>query len=76
MARMIPPRYDSQTINYGEKFLFQRFKKARDIDDWFVLHSLLVQQHINQRYGEIDIVVLAPKYGIFCLEGKAHIKSV
>ena len=74
MARMIPPRYDSQTINYGEKFLFQRFKKAKNIDDWFVLHSLLVQQHINQRYGEIDIVVLAPKYGIFCLEVKGSHK--
>ena len=31
MARMIPPRYDSQGINYGEKFLFQQFNKAKDI---------------------------------------------
>ena len=70
MARMIPPRYNPLNKNYGEKHVFELFDQSQDTSGWIVLHSLIQQKHIKRKYGEIDFLVLAPKYGIFCLEVK------
>ncbi len=70
MARMLPPRYDTENINYGEKIIFDGFKKSKNTDSWIILHSVLQQKHIKNKFGEIDFIVLAPELGIFCLEVK------
>ena len=56
MAQMVPSRPPSPFDNYGEKFVFKLFENSTETDDWIILHSLLLQKHINQRYGEIDFV--------------------
>ena len=70
MAKLLPPRYLPSSPNRGEEIIFNKFIKSNDTDDWFVLNSLLQQAHVRKKYGEIDFVVLAPRYGIFCLEVK------
>ncbi len=72
MAIMIPPRHKECT--YGEKLVFNRFKESKNTEDWFVLHSLLFQDHQQKKFGEIDFVVIAPNYGVFALEIKSSKK--
>jgi len=70
MAKLFPPRYQPSNPNRGEKNIFDKFEKSKDTNDWYVLNSLLQQKHIEKKYGEIDFVILAPGYGIFCIEVK------
>ena len=70
MAKLLPPRYRPLKPNKGEKTIFKMFEDSNGTDDWFVLNSLLQQRHVGKKYGEIDFLVLAPGYGIFCIEVK------
>ncbi|MDD4382541.1 MAG: NERD domain-containing protein [Candidatus Shapirobacteria bacterium] len=71
MIRLIPPLLSSENKSSGERKLFNLFLKSGNTDDWTVLHSLNLSEHINQICGEIDFLVLAPNLGIFCLEVKS-----
>ena len=71
MSQMIPYRHDHEIKSSGEKIFFRKLKQEPNTEDWFVLHSLLEQQHISRKYGEIDFLVLAPNIGIFVLEVKS-----
>ena len=76
MATMIPPRYAPLKENFGEELVFKLLNDSTGTTDWIVLHSLLQQKHIKRKYGEIDFLVMAPEYGIFCLEVKGSYKIV
>jgi len=68
MARMIPPFYDDRLdLSHGEKKIFEQFKKLDD--EYVVLHSLGIAQHIEKVFSEIDFVILCSQ-GILCLEVK------
>jgi len=71
MARMIPPRIADDIRSSGERLTFDKLKQADNSKDWVVLHSLSLEKHTRQLYGEIDFLALAPGLGIFCLEVKA-----
>ena len=69
MARMIPPGYTYKTPA-GEKDLFNKLKQDPDAEGWVVLHSLDIKKHQSKIEGELDMVVLAPKLGVLCVEVK------
>ena len=71
MAIMIPLRYDPNNCTKGEGILFDRFNKSKNTDNCYIMHSYLLQDHRNQKYGEIDFLILAPNYGIFIIEVKS-----
>lgn len=54
----------------GEYLVYRAFKRDRATDDWFVLHSVYLQDHVRNLSGEIDFLVLVPNKGIFVLEVK------
>ena len=69
MAIMIPDVCPLDTSN-GEKEIFRRLQKDSSTNDWFVLHSLDIAQHLRQERGEADFIVIVPQKGILCLEVK------
>lgn len=72
MARMLPPMLDPECRSPGEQEIFRRLKKCPDTNDWVVLHSLDVSNHVRQVSGEADFVIIVPRMGVLCLEVKAH----
>lgn len=70
MARMIPSVISPSTKSAAERRIFKWFKEAEGTEDWVVFHSLGIAQHQTLIQGEVDFLVVAPKYGIFALEVK------
>lgn len=68
MAIMIPNKLDPTTRSTGEKRVFEWFSKSEGIDKWYVFHSFRLEW---VKLPELDFVVIAPPYGIICLEVKA-----
>lgn len=70
MPKMIPTIISKNTESDAEKKLFAQFETLKNCDDWVVFHSFGVENHLNKKRGEVDFIVLAPKYGVFFLEVK------
>ena len=70
MARMIPSVISPETKSGAEKKIFKWFENANNTDDWVVFHSLGIAHHQTLIEGEVDFLVIAPKFGIFALEVK------
>ena len=71
MARMIPSYVDSEQSPPGEVEVFELLR-VEGPEDWIVLHSLDLPQHVRQVEGEIDFLILAPGGAVVCLEVKSH----
>ncbi len=71
MARMIPPHISPDCPSPGEIKLFHKIRNEHGTEDWIILHSLDISNHIKQVSGECDFVVIIPQKGILCLELKA-----
>lgn len=81
MARMIPPilvknsgtNY-TNSIPWGERHIFDLFNKDDKekglMKSWVVFHSLKVARHTVNISGELDFVVLIPRFGVLCIEIK------
>jgi hypothetical protein len=52
----------------GEKMVYNAL--VRDCPDYIVLHSVFLNRHVKKISGEIDLLVLIPGEGFFCLEVK------
>jgi hypothetical protein len=52
----------------GEKMVYNTI--VRDCPEYIVLHSVFLNRHIKNISGEIDLLVLIPGQGFFCLEVK------
>lgn len=52
--------------------MFLRLKQDPGCDNWIVLHSLDIANHVRQVQGEADFVIIVPGQGVLCLEVKAH----
>jgi hypothetical protein len=73
MSTMIPPYYDPSKVNsQAERDLFERLRDEPGTEEWTVLHSLALAEHLRQRAGEIDFLVITP-LGVFVLEVKGGI---
>lgn len=59
----------------GEKSIYASLLENRETDDWIVLHSLGLADHIRQVEGEVDFVVIIPNVGVLVIEVKSH-KSI
>lgn len=70
MARMLPSRIAPEVTSSAERRVYEWFENDPATDGWIVLHSLGLSRHEKLLYGEVDFVVLAPRYGVFCLEVK------
>lgn len=70
MSIMLPSYLSESTHSQAEKKIYGWFKDSVNTNSWYVLHSVGLAQHKRFIYGEIDFIVLAPGYGIFCLEVK------
>ena len=71
MSRMIPSFISPDVISRGEREIFELLQNSPETEDWIVLHSLNIPKHLARPNHEIDFVVLAPGYGVFCLEVKS-----
>lgn len=56
----------------GEKAVYAGLCESEDTDEWFVLHSLDIADHVRQVEGEADFVVIVPGTGIIVIEVKSH----
>lgn len=76
MPNMIPKRIDPDTLSPGEIEFFNRISQEPDISDWTILHSLNIapSYHQTRFMGEIDFLVIIPKFGLLAIEIKAHRK--
>ncbi len=73
MSRMIPPTIDNSIAKlHGESIVFNKFKRLElnENQDFIVIHSLDLPQHVTQKRGEADFIVIAPGRGIFIIEVK------
>ncbi len=70
MARMIPTVISPTTKSPAEKKIFKWFRDAEGTEDWVVFHSLGIAEHQTLIEGEVDFLVVAPKYGLFAIEVK------
>ncbi|MEU1994521.1 NERD domain-containing protein/DEAD/DEAH box helicase [Nocardia gamkensis] len=71
MARMIPPFFPEDSAP-GEQAVYRALAASTDTDDWIVLHSLNIAEHVRNPEGEADFVVIAPKLGLLVIEVKSH----
>lgn len=69
---MIPPTLSFDVRSPGEKDMFLRLQQDPTCDNWIVLHSLDISNHVRQVQREADFVVIVPGQGVLCLEVKAH----
>ncbi|MFN3002987.1 nuclease-related domain-containing DEAD/DEAH box helicase [Mycolicibacterium wolinskyi] len=56
----------------GEKAVYAALKAGAQTDNWIVLHSLAIADHVRQVEGEADFVVIVPDTGILVIEVKSH----
>jgi hypothetical protein len=71
MAQFIPPTYGGNTPP-GERRVFRDLQDCPGTENWKVLHSFDLPEHIRQIEGEIDFLILIPGHGVVCLEVKSH----
>ncbi|WP_030055258.1 nuclease-related domain-containing DEAD/DEAH box helicase [Streptomyces novaecaesareae] len=57
----------------GEQELHRALADADGTDDWTVLHSLAIAEHVKKPEGEADFVVIVPGRGILVIEVKSHL---
>ena len=56
----------------GEKAVYAALRDSEYTDDWLVLHSLGIADHVRQVEGEADFVVVVPDRGVLVIEVKSH----
>lgn len=66
---LIPDNIDKFN-SVGEKLFYLKFKNDGSTNDYYVLHSVFTNYHLNTTSGELDFLVLAPGLGIFAIEVK------
>ena len=65
MPRMLPKLYFAEATNNpsdAEEEIFNRFSNDKTIDDWWILHSYHIVDHVVQKEGEVDFVVFIPSF--------------
>lgn len=71
MARLIPPVFPDSAAP-GEQSVYRKLAADQTTDDWIVLHSLNIAEHVRNPEGEADFVVIAPELGVLVIEVKSH----
>ncbi|WP_109474856.1 nuclease-related domain-containing DEAD/DEAH box helicase [Ornithinimicrobium cavernae] len=71
MARLIPAFFPEDSAP-GEQSVYRALASAKDTENWIVLHSLNIAEHVRNPEGEADFVVIAPGMGVLVIEVKSH----
>ena len=71
---MLIPSRISRDSPPGEKVIFRAFQDDPNCDNWTILHSLKLSDHIKNTSGEIDFLVIIPHMGVLVIEVKSHSK--
>ncbi|XVX20372.1 NERD domain-containing protein [Actinomycetota bacterium] len=71
MARMMPA-FCPEDAPPGEKAVYAALCDSKETDNWQVLHSLCIADHVRQVEGEADFVVIVPHIGVLVIEVKSH----
>ena len=58
------PAYFPEDAPPGEKAVYRALAQSKDTDDWVVLHSLAIADHLKKPESEADFVIIAPSVGI------------
>lgn len=66
------PAFFPEDAPPGEKMLYRALARSKDTDEWIVLHSLGIADHVKNPEGEADFVVIAPNLGVLIIEVKSH----
>ena len=66
------PAFFPEDAPPGEKMLYRALARSKDTDEWIVLHSLGIADHVKNPEGEADFVVIAPDLGVLVIEVKSH----
>ncbi|MCP2242439.1 nuclease-related domain-containing DEAD/DEAH box helicase [Lentzea aerocolonigenes] len=66
------PAFCPDDVSPGEKAVYTAFRESGETDNWVVLHSLGIADHVRQVEGEADFVVIIPNTGILIIEVKSH----
>ncbi|RKF27962.1 nuclease [Micromonospora globbae] len=66
------PAYCPEGSPPGERALYAALQSADGTNDWFVLHSLGIADHVRHVEGEADFVVIVPGRGVLVVEVKSH----
>jgi hypothetical protein len=66
------PAFFPEDAPPGEKMLYQALARSKDTDEWTVLHSVGIADHVKNPQGEADFVVIGPNLGILIIEVKSH----
>jgi hypothetical protein len=69
---MIPAYFPASSAP-GERALYSALAACADTDDWTVLHSVGIAEHIKNPQGEADFVVVVPQHGVLVIEVKSHL---
>lgn len=67
------PAYFPESSAPGERALYSALAACDDTDDWTVLHSVGIAEHIKKPQGEADFVVVVPEHGVLVIEVKSHL---
>jgi len=67
---MLIPDNINHFISQGERLLYFKFKNEETVQQFYILHSVFTNYHLNNISGELDFLVLAPGMGIFAIEVK------
>lgn len=71
MARMMPA-FCPEGAPPGERALYLALAAGAATENWRVLHSLGIADHVRQVEGEADFVVIVPDMGVLVVEVKSH----
>ena len=66
------PAYMPEDAPPGERELYRALAQSEGTDDWLVLHSLGIADHVKNPEGEADFVIIAPGLGVLVVEVKSH----
>ena len=69
MVEMIPDWLAPEIKSQAEINLFNEFKNYQTDQQYIILHSLGLSEHVNNIFGEIDFVVICSN-GVLCVEVK------
>ena len=69
---MIPSYFPTRTPP-GEQALHKALAESDATDDWIVLHSLAIAEHVKKPEGEADFIVIVPDLGVLVIEVKSHL---
>ena len=70
--RLIPSTFDEHpNASPGERDIFSALKNSKIPNNWIVIHSLELMQHVTKSQSEADFIFFIPNVGVLVLEVKS-----